>query len=144
MTSFLDHLRRAAKNAPLPPLSNGRHWWVIESQRSNRDTGKAFRIFDAVVGQTQEEAISNLEKSDENLNLSMMNAALANGEISDISEWAPFSTLKQYLAITKVETEGEIAAIDMGLLDMLSEHEFFIEDFEDDPAMSVGGSFFYV
>lgn len=126
----------------LPPLDGQLKWWVIESQRFNLASQSTFRVFDAVIAENEQAAIENLRDSDEKLGKTLMQSAIRNGKIHDESGWEPVSTLVQHLSISAVTTQAEIAKRDPELLGMLLEHEFFLDEFKDDPKMAVGGGIY--
>lgn len=109
----------------LPILENGLKWWVIESERCNLESKSSFRIYHAVVAKCEEIAIEYLQISDEELDRTLMNAAIRAGEIQDEFDWEPVSTLVRHLSISSVRTEVEVAKRDEVLLGMLKEHHFF-------------------
>ena len=115
---------------------------MIESERYNLGTKASFRVFEAVVGQSEEEAISNSKISDEKLDKTLMESAIRSGRIEDEFDWEPVSTLVKHLSASSVRTEADVAELDKVLLGMLVEHDFFIDDFEDDPQIAVGGGIY--
>ena len=123
----------------LPVFENGLKWWVIESEGYNLGTKTSFRVFEAVVAQTEEEAIENLKVSDEKLDKNLMKSAIRRGEIEDEVAWEPVSKLVKHLSVSLVQTRADVASLDKVLLNMLIEHNFFLDDFADDPQSSVGG-----
>lgn len=130
------------RSKAMPSLDGQLKWWVIESERFNVASQLSFRVFDAVIAQNEEIAIENLRVSDENLDKTLMEAAIRNGKIEDESSWEPVSTLVKHLSVSSVTNQAEVAERDPELLDMLLEHEFFLEEFRDDPQMSVGGGIY--
>lgn len=127
------------KTKPLPVFEHGLKWWVIESERFNLGTKTSFRAFEAVVAQTAEGALANLEAADEKLDKSLMESAIRSGKIEDEYEWEPVSTLVKHMFVSPVSTESDVSELDTVLLSMLLEHEFFVDDFRDDPQIAVGG-----
>lgn len=127
---------------PLPPLSDGRDWWIIESLRFNNKSNIRFRVFQSVVGRTNEEAILHMKIADERLDAELMRLAIRRGDIADQYEWQPVSELIEHISITRVTTEDEIASLDITLLDMLQEHHFFLLDIEENPATVIGGGIY--
>jgi hypothetical protein len=119
-----------------------RDWWVIESLRFNNRSSTRFRVFEAAVGRTEEEAILHAKIADERLEAALMRTAIRRGEVVDQYEWQPVSRLIEHLSITRVTTEEEIASLDAMLLAMLQEHDFFLSDIEEDPATVVGGGIY--
>jgi hypothetical protein len=128
----------------LPLLESGMAWWVIESLCFNNESKTRFRVYEAAVGQTREQAIQHVVVSDQRLNASLMKSAIRRGEITSELDWVPISELVEYLSVTKVTTEEEIAALDWLLLEMLQEHEFFLDEINEDPMTVVGGGTFNV
>jgi hypothetical protein len=80
-----------------------------------------------------------LRVADEKLDKALMEAAIRAGSIEDEADWEPVSTFVRHLSISAVKTCAEIADRDHVLLDMLRDHDFFLDDFNGDPYMSVGG-----
>ncbi|WP_170563516.1 hypothetical protein [Ruegeria atlantica] len=117
-------------------------WWVVESKRLNLSTETTFRVFEAVIANSKEQAIHHAKISDSRLNTALMNAAIRRGDIEGQDEWQPISQLVERLSILPVLTQEEIAAFDPVLLGMLLEHEFFIDEFSEDPEMAVGGGIY--
>lgn len=123
----------------LPELDHHRKWWVVESLNLNLEASEKFRVFEAVCGHDEEEAILNKVRSDTELNHALMNSALRNGKIESEAEWQPVSQLIKVLAVSSVASEEEIQELDPVLLEMLVEHEFFLEDFNREPATTISG-----
>ncbi|OYU37509.1 MAG: hypothetical protein CFE33_20415 [Pseudorhodobacter sp. PARRP1] len=123
----------------LPELGDHRKWWVVESLNLNLEANEKFRLFEAVIGHDEDEAILHKFRSDGQLNQALMNNALRNGKIESEAQWAPVSELVKILAVGRVACEEEIQAHDPVLLEMLVEHEFFLEDFIREPATAIGG-----
>ena len=119
-------------------------WWVIESLCLHNESKTRFRVYEAAVGQTRQEAIHDVVVSNERLNASLMKSAMHRGETISEHEWVPVSELVDYLSVTKVTTEEEIGAPDWLLLEMLQEHEFFLDEINEDPMTVVGGGTFDV
>lgn len=136
---MIDMFGFSPRSKPMPALEGHLKWWVIESERFNLASKTSFRVFEAVVAQSQEIAIENLRVSDEKLDKSLMAAAIQAGKIEDEFDWEPVSTLVRHMSVSSVTTQAEVAERDEVLLDMLRDHEFFLDDFRDDPQMSVGG-----
>lgn len=123
----------------MPSLDGNLKWWVIESERFNLESKASFRVFEAVVAQSEEAAIENLRMAEEKLDKTLMNAAIHAGKIEDEFEWEPVSTLVKHLSVSSVTTEAEIAERDEVLLGMLKGHDFFLDEFKEEPQMAVGG-----
>ena len=123
---------------PLPTLSAENLWWVIESVRRNGDG--PFRVFHAVIGRDADEALKNLAESDVRLDEEMMQAAIRAGKIEDEWDWEPLSVLLEHRSVSCVRSQEDVSAIDGGLLGMLRNHAFFIDDFREDASCAVGGS----
>lgn len=123
----------------MPPLEGNLKWWVIESERFNLESKTSFRVVEAVIAQSEEMAIEHLRISDEKLDKTIMNAAIRAGKIEDEFDWEPISTHVRHLSVSLVSTEAEIAERDEVLLDMLKEHDFFLDELKEDPQMAVGG-----
>ncbi len=123
----------------MPPLEGNLKWWVIESERFNLESKTSFRVVEAVIAQSEEMAIEHLRISDEKLDKTIMNAAIRAGKIEDEFDWVPISTHVRHLSVSLVSTEAEIAERDAVLLDMLKEHDFFLDELKEDPQMAVGG-----
>ncbi|WGW04431.1 hypothetical protein [Tropicibacter oceani] len=117
-------------------------WWVIESERFNLESKVSFRVFEAVVAQSEEAAIEHLRISYEKLDETLMNAAIRAGKIEDEFEWEPVSTHVRHLSVSSVATEAEVAERDEMLLGMLKEHHFFLDELKEDPQMAVGGGIY--
>ncbi|MCB5199816.1 hypothetical protein LGQ03_11265 [Loktanella sp. TSTF-M6] len=83
----------------MPSLDDNLKWWVIESERFNLESKASFRVFDAVVAQSEEMAIEHLRISDEKLDKSLMNSAIRAGKIVDEFDWEPVSTLVRHLSV---------------------------------------------
>ena len=126
----------------MPSLDGDLKWWVIESERFNSDTNASFRVFEAVIAQSEEMAIEHLRISDEKLDKSLMNSAIRAGKIEDEFDWEPVSTHVRHLAVSSVATEAEVAERDEVLLGMLTEHNFFLDEFGEDPQIAVGGGIY--
>ena len=71
-----------------------------------------------------------------------MNAAIQAGKIEDEFDWEPVSTHVRHLSVSSVATEAEVAERDEVLLGMLKEHDFFLDEFKEDPEMAVGGGIY--
>ena len=126
----------------MPTLDGNLKWWVIESERFNLESKSSFRVFEAVVAQSEEAALEHLRISDEKLDKTLMNAAIRTGKIEDEFEWEPVSTHVRHLSVSSVTTEAEVAERDEVLLGMLKEHHFFLDEFKEDPQMAVGGGIY--
>lgn len=126
----------------LPSLDDNLKWWLIESERFNLESSASFRVFEAVVAQSEEAAIEHLRISDEKLDKTLMNAAIRAGKIEDEFEWEPISTLVRHLSVSSVTTEAEVAERDEFLLGMLKEHDFFLDEFKEDPQIAIGGGIY--
>jgi hypothetical protein len=123
----------------LPELDNHRKWWVVESLELNLNSNEKFRLFEAVIGRDEDEALQHKLWSDDQLNQILMNIALKAGKIKSIAQWVPVSKLVKVLAVGSVACEEEIQAQDPMLLEMLVEHAFFLEFFGREPATAIGG-----
>lgn len=117
-------------------------WWVIESKRSNLRSKTTFRVFEAVIGNSEEEAIKHSDISDARLDAALMNSAIRRGDIKDRCEWQPVSRLVEYLSVLPVQTEKEIEDQDPVLLGMLLEHDFFLDEFAEDAQTAIGGGIY--
>lgn len=131
-------------NTPLPTLDDEMGWWVIESLWVDTKSQVRYRYFDAGVARTRDQVIQHAAISQQRQNESSMKAALSRGEVENEHEWIPTHRLIEHLSITSVTTEEEIASIDPLLLEMLQEHEFFLDEIQEDPAILIGGDFFEV
>lgn len=123
----------------LPNPGHGFTWWVVESERRNAGTDARFRVFEAVIGQSEDDARHYSALSDARLDAALMASAVRRGAIVGKDDWTPVSTHVRFLAVTPVRTREDIAALDPVLLDMLVEHEFFSDDFANDPTTVIGG-----
>lgn len=130
------------RSKAMPSLDRNLKWWVIESERFNLESKVSFRVFEAVVAQSEEAAIEHLRISKEKLDETLMNAAIRAGKIEDEFEWEPVSTHVRHLSVSSVATEAEVAERDEMLLGMLKEHHFFLDEFKEDPQMVVGGGIY--
>ena len=126
----------------LPVLKNGMSWWVIESKRYNLSAKTTFRVFEAVIAHSEDQAISHAKVSDARLNAALMNAAIRRGEIEDQFEWQPISRLVEYLSIVQVWNDHQIENLDPVLLGMLQEHDFFLDEFSEDAQSAIGGGIY--
>lgn len=126
----------------MPALDGNLKWWVIESERFNLESKTSFRVFEAVIAQNERMAIEHLRISDEELDKSLMDSAIRAGKITDEFDWEPISTHVQHLSILSVATEAEVAERDEVLLEMLKEHDFFLDEFKEDPQMAIGGGIY--
>lgn len=130
------------RSKAMPPLEGNYKWWVIESERFNLETKSSFRVFEAVIAESKEMAIEHLRISKERLDKTLMNAAIRAGRIEDEFDWEPISTLVRHLSVSSVTTEADVAELDEALLGMLKAHDFFLDEFKDDPQISVGGGIY--
>ena len=130
------------RSKTMPSLEDNLRWWVIESERFNLESKAPFRVFKAVVARSEEAAIEHLRISDDKLDKTLMNAAIRAGKIEDEFDWEPVSTLVRHLSVSSVTTEAEVAERNEALLDMLKEHDFFLDEFKEDPQMAVGGGIY--
>ncbi|WP_159089957.1 hypothetical protein [Ruegeria sp. Alg231-54] len=130
------------RSKAMPDLDDHLKWWVIESERFNLAPKASFRVFKAVIAQSEEMAIENLRVSDEKLDKSLMQTAIRSGRIEDEFDWEPVSTFARHLSVSSVTIQAEVADRDEVLLDMLQEHDFFLGELKDDPKMSVGGGIY--
>ena len=130
------------RSKAMPSLDGNLKWWVIESERFNLESKASFRVFEAVIAQTEEMAIEHLRISDEKLDKSLMNSAIRAGKVEDEFDWEPVSTHVRYLSVSSVTTEAEVAERDEELLGMLKGHDFFLDEFKEDPHMAVGGGIY--
>ena len=73
-----------------------------------------------------------------------MKNAIQQGKIQDEMEWEPVSRLIKNRSVTMVQTEREISNLDPVLLEMVREHEFFLDDFTEDLEIAVGGGLYDV
>ena len=126
----------------MPSLDGNLKWWVIESERFNLASKASFRVFEAVVAQSEEMAIEHVRISDEKLDKTLMNAAIRAGKIEDEFDWEPVSTHVRHLSVSAVTTEAEVAERDEVLLGMLKEHDFFLDELKEEPQMAVGGGIY--
>lgn len=134
--------RLGQRSKAMPPLSGNSKWWVIESERFNTESKAMFRVFNAVIAQNEKTAIEHLRISDEKLDKTLMNAAIRAGKVEDEFDWEPVSTHVRHLSILSVKTQAEVAACDEVLLDMLKDHDFFLDEFNEDPQMAVSGGIY--
>ncbi len=130
------------RSKAMPSLDGNLKWWVIESERFNLESKASFRVFEAVIAQSEEMAIEHLRISDDKLNKSLMNSAIRAGKIEDELDWEPVSRHVRHLSVSSVTTEAEVAERDEVLLGMLKEHDFFLDEFKEDPQMAVGGEIY--
>ena len=130
------------KTKPVPALDGDLKWWIIESQRLNLTSKSTFRDFNAVIAENEDAAIENLRISDDELNETLMKADIRNGKIGDEAEWKPLSTLVKHLSVSPVTTEDDITEREPELLEMLLEHDFFLEEFKEDPKMAIAGGIY--
>ncbi|WP_370213102.1 hypothetical protein [Roseovarius sp.] len=130
------------RSKAMPSLEENLKWWVIESERLNLESKASFRVFAAVVAESEEMAIEHLRISDEKLDKTLMNAAIKAGRIEDEFDWEPVSTHVRHLSVSSVTTEADVANRDEVLLGMLKQHNFFLDDLKEDPQMAVGGGIY--
>lgn len=130
------------RSKAMPSLAGNLKWWVIESERLNLESRASFRVFEAVVAESEEMAIEHLRVSDEKLDKALMDAAIRAGRIEDEFDWEPVSTHVRHLSVSSVTTEADVAERDEVLLGMLKEHNFFLDDLKEDPQMAVGGGIY--
>ena len=130
------------RSKAMPSLDGNLKWWVIESERFNLASKASFRVFEAVVAQSEEMAIEHVRISDEKLDKTLMNAAIRAGKIEDEFDWEPVSTHVRHLSVSAVTTEAEVAERDEVLLGMLKEHDFFLDELKEEPQMAVGGGIY--
>lgn len=130
------------RSKAMPSVEGDLKWWVIESERFNLESKTTFRVFDAVVAQSEDVAIEHLRISDKKFEKTLMDAAIRAGQIEDELGWEPVSTHVRHLSVSLVTTEEEVAELDEVLLGMLKDHDFFLDELKEDPQMAVGSGIY--